>query len=346
MQVLRNHELVGQIRLDKLEAWRDRTPPEEGHTAPDMSANVECDKVSIETQTTAAEIKMDIEQPQSIDTPQRPDLGQEDPHQAQCLSGTGAENKPEVTAVEAENSNSQSEKKDFPIQENQAQLNPGNGEEDDVKKSGLKEKIVQLVEGFPDKRPGLPLTERMFNDAKIEDDVLSCVVQLHKDDCAITKRRKSELDLPAMVETKMESVLAHNRLLFTNPSIVNPTKHDGVRSPSRFTFRRHTLSHGFHVARQKFSSGCVPSTASRDEQIESSGRSEKVENPCGENVGVAEEGHPVGFCKENNQGVDEATHQRKKPRFEDDGAEKPHTSEGTHEYSGSESVIGPDTDFF
>lgn len=335
LQVLRNHELVGQIRLDELEARLDRITPEEDHTVPDTSAIIDRDDVPIGMQTeTVAERKMDMEQLQNEDASQ----SQEDPQQAQCLK--------EKTA-EAENLNSQTERKDIQIQENQAQQKPGNGDEDNVRKSDLKEKTARLVEGSPDKWPGLPLTKRMFNDAKIEEHILRCVVQLEKDDGAVTKRRKSELDLPSQQEMKMDAVLAHNHLLFTNTSIMNPAKLDGARNPSHFPFRRHSLTHRVHNAQRKFGSVGVPFPAYKDKQAENPGGS-GGENSCGENVGVAEEERLVSGCKEeeDDQGVDEVTHRRKKPRCEDDGvmkrAESLGTSEGMHEYSGSKSVSGLD----
>lgn len=326
LQVLRNHELVGQIRLDELEARLDRTTPEESHTAPDMSAIKDCDDVSTVTQTkTVAEIRVDVKHLQDKDASQSPTLEQADPQQAQCFVDTGAEKETEVAAGQAENVSSQTEKKDVQIQENQTQLKPGNGDVDNVRKSGLKEKIVQLNEGSSHKRPR---TERLSSDSKIEEKILRCVLQLEKDDGAVTKRRKSELDRPAKEEMKMETMRAHNHLLFTNTSIINPTKLDGVRSPTKFKFRRHSLTYGLHNARRRFSSGGgVPVAACKDEQIGNPGGSEEVE--------VAEEGHLLTCCKENDQGVDEATHQRKRPRREDDGAMKrvdnPHTSEGMHD---------------
>lgn len=224
---------MGQIRLDELEARLDRTTPEESCTVPDTSTIIDCGNISSGTQTkTIAEIKMELKHLQDKDTSQSPNLEQEGLQQAQGLSDTGTEKETEATAGEAENLNSQT-------QENQAQLKPKSGDKDNVRKSGLIEEMVQLVEGSLDKRPG---TERMFNDAKIEEHILRCVVQLEKDDCAVTKRRRSELDLPAKEDMKMETMLAHNFVMFTNTPIMNPTKLDAIRSPSQFAFRRHSLT--------------------------------------------------------------------------------------------------------
>lgn len=327
---------MGQIRLDELEARLDRTTPDEGHTVPDTTTT-DCRNLSVGTRMkTVAGIN--IQHLQDKNTSQSPNSEQEDPQQARCLSDTGAGKETEVTAGEAEQSDSQTERKDIEIQENQTQLQPENGDQDDVRKSGLKEKIVQLIDSS-DKRPRM---ERMFNDAKIEEKILRCVVQLEKDDCAVTKRRKSELDRPAKEERTMESVFAHSPLLFSKTSIMDPTRLDGVRSPSHFTFRRHSLTPGvLHNARRRLSSGGVRFKVCRDEQIENPGGSEEAE--------VAEEGHRLSCCKERDQAdVDEATHRRKRPRREDEGArtraESPHTSEGTHRYSGSKPVPGLDAD--
>lgn len=332
--------------LDDLEGRLERTTPEGDHTMPDTSAIIDCDNDSIGVQTkTIAVVEIDTEHLRDEDTPQNPaklqDSEQEDPQPAQCLSDTSVEKETELTAGEVENIDCQTAETGNQIQENQAQLKPGNDEEDNNTNSGLKElKVVQLFEGAPDKKPGLPPTERVFNDAKIEEHILRCVPQLVKDNGTVTKRRKSHLDLPVK-----ETALAHNRLLFNNMS----TKLVGVKSPSQFTFQRHSLTRGVYDAQRKFSSAGVMFTAAKDKQIEKPGRSERVESSCGENKGLAGRGHRISRCKEQDHGDDEATPQRKKPRYEDDGAikraESPHVSEGMHEYSGPQSLAGLAADF-
>lgn len=324
LQVLRNHELVGQIRLDELEARLEQTIPEEDHTVPNKSAIIDCDNVSIGTQTkTVAKVEMDLKHLEDKDTPLNPaqlkDSEQEDPQQAK--SNTRVEK--ETEAKEVENVNCQTVENINQIQENQIQLKSGNIEENGVRNSGLKEKVVQLFEGSPDKIPRFPPRQRVFNDAKIEEHILRSVLPLQKDNSAVTKHRKSELDLSVK-----ETVLAHN-LLFKNTLKLNPTKLDGVQSQSKSSFRRHSLTHGVYNAQRKFSSGGVPFTA---KQIENPGRREKVDG--GKNKGLAEEGHLISRCSEKDHGTNEATHPSKKLRYEDDGAIKrtdnPHTSEGRH----------------
>lgn len=307
LQVLRNHELVGQIRLDELEARLDRTSQEEGQPVSDIGAITDCDEVSSETQTeTLAEMKIDDKHLQIKDACQSPnpaelkDLEQEDRQRA------GTEKRPEVAAEEAEDVNRQPEKKDIQIQENQNQLKPRNGDGNNVRNSSLKEKIVKLYEGSPDKRPGLPLKGRMFNDndAKIEEHILRCVLQLEKDGSTVKMCRKSEMDLPSKAEMKMEAVLAHNHLreylLFNNwsnnlknqdgtevastTSKTSPAKPNSIRIPSHFTIKN-----------------------------------------------------------KKDQGDDEVMHRNKKPRLEEDGAtkgaENPRDPEGMPQYSESKSVI-------
>lgn len=158
------------------------------------------------------------------------------------------------------------------------------------------------------------------------------MVQLEKDDGAVTKRRKSVLDLPS----KQEMMIAHNHLLFTKASNMNTTELDGVRSPSRFTFRRHSLTHGVQNARRQFGSEGVPFTTCEDKQVGSPGGSVRVENSCKEIICEAEEESLVSRRKEEkDHGLYEAKDRRKKPRREDDDgmkkAENPRTSEGMQE---------------
>lgn len=364
LQVLRNHELVGQIRLDELEARLDRTSQEEGQPVSDIGAITDCNEVSSETQTnTLAEMKIVDEHLQMKDACQSPnpaelkDLEQEDRQQA------GTEKRPEAAAEE--DVNRQPEKKDLQIQENQNQLKPRNGDGNNVRKSGLKEKIVKLYEGSPDKRPGLLLKGRMFNDndAKIEEHILRCVLQLEKDGSTVKMCRKSEMELPSKAEMKMEAVLEHNHLreylLFNNwsnnlknqdgtevastTSKTSPAKPNSIRIPSHFTIQRHSLPHGGHSGQRKFGTWGVSFTASNGKPMENPGRSEKVEDSCcSENEGLTEEGRQVSCCEQKDQGDDEVTHRNKKPRLEEDGAtkraESPRDPEGMPQYSESKSV--------
>lgn len=361
LQVLRNHELVGQIRLDELEARLDGTSQEEGRPVSDIATITHCHEVSRQTQTkTLAEMKTVDEHLQMKDACQSPDpaelkhLEQEDRQRA------GTENRPEVAAEE--DVNRQPEKKDIQIQENQNKLKPRNSDGNNVRRSSLKERIVKYYEGSPDTRPGLLLKGRMFNDnhAKIEEHILRCVLQLEKDGSAVTVCRQSEVDLPSKAEMKMEAVLEHNHLreylLLNNcsnnlnnqdgaevaatASKTSPAEPSSIRIPSPFTIQRHSLPHGGHNGRHEFGIWGASFTAGNDEPVENPGRSEKVEDSCcSENEGLTEEGRLVSCCQEKDQGVDEVTHPNKKPRLEEDGAikraENPRDPEGTPQYSES-----------
>lgn len=362
LQVLRNHELVGQIRLDELEARRDGTSQEEGQPASDIGAITDCGKVSSGTQTeNLADVKTDDKHLQIKEARQSPnpaglkDLDEEDQQQA------GTEKTTEVAAEE--DLADQAEKKDGQLQENQSQLKRRSLDGNNVRNFSLKEKIVKLSEGSPDKRPALPLNGRMFNDsdAKIEEHILRCVLQLEKDGSPVKMRRRSEMDPPIKSEMKMEAALAHSHLreylLFNNwpnnlknqdgakvaSTKTNPAKPTSVRVPSHFSLQRHSLPHGGRSGQCKLGTRGVSFTASNDQQMESPGRGEKVENSCGENEGLTEEERRVGCCEEEDQGVDEVTHRSKKPRLGDGAAERaenPRHPEGMFHGEGSCQAIG------
>lgn len=332
IQVLRNHELVGQIRLDEMEARLERTTPEEYHTVPKAGASSDCDNVSIGILTkTLADVEMDIEHSQDGDTLLVPaklkNSEQEDPPQTQCLSDIRVEKEAELTTKREENVNCQAAARGHKIQ-----LKPENDEEGNGRNPGLKEKVVQSFLSSPDKKPGFPRTERVF-DAKIEEHILHCMLQLEKDERTVTKRRKSEVDVPVK-----DKVLVRNRLFFNNTSIMNPMKLGGVQGPSKFTFRRHSLAHGVYSAQHQFSSASVPFAAAKN----------GTETPGSyKNQGPAVKEHLVS-CKENDHVDNEVTHLHKKPRYEEDSAikttENPYASEGRHEHSRTKSITGQDDD--
>lgn len=315
---------MGQIRLDELEARLDRTSQEEGDPLSHTGTVTDCDKASSKTQTNnLVEIKTDEEHLQM-------DLEQEDRQQA--------------AGEDVKDVNHQSEKKDIQIQDNQVELKPRNGDGKSIRNSSLKEEIAKSYMGSPDKRPGLPQKRRTFNDndAKIEEHILRCVLQLEKDGSTVKMRKRSEMDLPSKAEMKMEAALAHSHLreylLFNNwsnnlknqdgtevastASKTSPAKPNCAGIPNHFTLKRHSLTHGVHNGQHKFGPVVVPFTASSDKEMENPGRSEKVEDSCSKNEALTEEGRLASCCDEEDQGVDEVTHQKKKPRLEDGATEK------------------------
>lgn len=362
LQVLRNHELVGQVSLDQLEARHDRPSQEQVQPVSRVGEATDCDQVSKETQTESL-VEIKIEETIEEDACQSPtpaevkDLERSDGQAAERFLDSETEKRPEVTAGEGENVKGQTKEEAVQIQENKTQLNLKNCDGNHARKSSLKEKLVHLYEGSPDNRLGLLLKERMFNnsDAKIEEHILRRMLQLEKDSSTIKMRRKSELDLPLKAEMKVKEGFSHHRqrdyLLFraknrkkqdgpevtSTLSKTSPTKSFHVRNPSHCTLERHWLTHWLH--RQRKLGTKVVFTASNDKQRENPGSSEKAEDSCGQNEDSSGERHRVRCCGEED---DEVTHRGKKPSREEDGAtdraEVPCASEGTPEYSESKSV--------
>lgn len=332
LQVLRNHELVGQIHLDEMGARVDRMPEEQEQPTSDTDCGTDCDNVSLQTQTEDL-AENETKEKACLNQNSADFKKQEQDHQGRAettsFSGTGRghrrENTPELTAGDGKNVTSQNE------EQVQPKLRDADG--NSVVMPKLKE----------------PLKHRRFSIESIEDDILRHVLLLEKGGSTVKMRRKSELDVPIEAELAVEPEVTDSsqkeRLLFDNPTNsqnihnctdevsasakTNPTQPVKIRTPGRFTFERHLLTLGPNNGQHKLSIKGVSFATREERQMKNTIKIEKVEDPCAENQYLKEEMHLVSICKEEDWGVDceqkedkrdETTHRGdKNPRHEKGG---------------------------
>lgn len=355
VQVLRNHELVGQIHLDELGARVGRMPEEQEQPTSDMDCGTDCNSVSHETQ--AEDLAENKTKEKACLNQNSADFKkQEQDHQERAettfFSGTGRghrrENTPELTTGDGKNSSSQNE------EQVQPKLRHADG--NSVIMCKLKE----------------PLKHRRVNIESIEDDILRHVLLLEKGGSTVKMRRKSELDIPIEAELAVEPAVTDSSpkesLLFDNLANsqnihngtdevsacakTNPTQPVKIWTPGRFTFERHLLTLGPNNGQHKLSIKGVSFANREEKQIKNPIKSEKVEDPYAESQCVKEEMHLVSICKEEDQGVDceqkedkrdETTHQGDKNLRHEKGGrtedtQSPCVSKGRPKHNESKSV--------
>lgn len=355
LQVLRNHELVGQIHLDELGARVGRMPEEQEQPTSDIDCGTDCNGVSHQTQNEDL-AENETKEKSYLNQNSADFKKQEEDHQERAetafFSGTGRghrrENTPELTAGDGRNLTSQNEE--------QVQAKLGDADGNSVIMPKLKE----------------PLKHRRVSIESIEDDILRRVLLLEKGGSTVKMRRKSELDIPFEAELALEPVVTDSSqkecLLFDNQANsqnihngtdkvsasakTNPTQPVPIRTLGRFTFERHLLTLGPNNGQHKLSIKGVSFANREEKQMKNPIKIEKVEDPCAENQYLKEEMHLVSICKEEDRGVDcerkedkrdETMHQSDKNlRHEKGGwtedAQSPCVSKGRSKHDESKSV--------
>lgn len=354
LQVLRNHELVGQIHLDELGARVGRMPEEQEQPTSDIDCGTDCNSVSHQSQTEDL-AENETKEKACLNQNSADFKKQEQDHQERVettfFSGTGRghrrENTPELTAGDGENVTSQNE------EQVQPKLRDADG--NSVIMPNLKEQ-----------------KHRRDSIESIKDDILRHVLLLEKGGGTIKMHRKSEVDAPVEAELAVKPVVTDSSqkecLLFDNQANsqnihngadkvsasakTNPTQPVKIRTPGRFTFERHLLTLGPNNGPHKLSIKGVSFANREEKQMKNLIKIEKVEDPYAENQYLKEEMHLVSICKEEDQGLDfkqkedkhdETTHQGdKNPRHEKGGwtedAQSPCVSKGRSKHDESKSV--------
>lgn len=311
VQVIRNHELVGQVNLDQLEVKVGEMPTED--------CDVDCDEVSHRMQTknvAASNIAEDTVRVAEASHNHNP----REQADAAVFSNTGrgrvTEN-PLEQKHERKNANSQQEdcncsEKDRQTNENRDQPKPK--DERDSSMMSTQERKEKAAEGssttsgklaeetWASKPPMKLLKHKKLNmEASIEDDILRHVLLLDEDESTCKIRKKSDLAVSIKTEPDVEGRLLNERLSsdeqgsiagannqkipVNRESKTNHTPAHKIRAQTYFSVDRHLLTLGPNCGQNKMSLKGVLGVSFRnfkEEQMQNKDNSKEARDPEGE----------------------------------------------------------------
>lgn len=291
VQVMRNHELVGQINLDQLGARVGRMPEEKAEPVSDMERHnndgddikteefvIDCNEVSHETQAknpaennireNTLQIK-EAYQNQNTTVQEKQEQNPQEQAETAFLSDTGRGHRIEYTLEqkekEAEGSSTTSGKVAEEAQAHKLHI------------KALKHRTLNI-------------------EARIEDDILRHVLWLDEGGSTCKIQKKSDVDITVKTEQNIEPEVAETNHMPANK----------IRAQEHFTVERHLLTLGPNCGQHKLSLKGIVFTNCKEKQIQNQDNGKEVSDPYGEMPALEkeclkEEMHPLSCCKEEDQ---------------------------------------------